>query len=102
MKLELNFPDNFPERLIDVFHGLYPRLSKGDLTECISLDQAIGRRVAENVIALNDYPAQNLSKHTGWGIKSNTTQNIKADNFLKINNIYFWDAELYRSKDMAA
>lgn len=100
MKLELNFPDSFPERLIDVFHGLYPRLSKGDPTECISLDKAIGRRVSENVVALSDYPAKSLSEFAGWGIKSNTTKNIKADNFLKINNMYFGDAELYRSKDI--
>ncbi|WP_180114225.1 MULTISPECIES: hypothetical protein [unclassified Acinetobacter] len=100
MKLELNVPDDFPRQLIDLFHGLHPRLPKGYPTECISLDKAIGRRVAENVIASNNYPAKNLSKFAGWGINSHMTQNIKANNFLKINNMYFWDAELYRSKDI--
>src|SRR5690606_36276788 len=40
------------------------------------------------------------SKFAGWGINSHMTQNIKVNHFLKINNMYFWDAELYRSKDI--
>ena len=28
------------------------------------------------------------------------TQKIKVNNFIKINNMHFWDAELYRSKDI--
>lgn len=100
MKLELNFPDDFPKPLIDVFHHIYPRLSKGYPTEFISLDKVIGRRVAENIFALNSYPNKNLSKFKGWGIKSNITKNIKNNESLKINNMYFWDAEIFRSKDI--
>lgn len=100
MKLELNFPNNFPKQLIDLFHQVHPRLSKGYPTEYISLDKAIGRRVADSIIALNGYPTENLSEFPGWGIKSHTMQNIKNNNFLKVNNLYFWDSELYKSKDI--
>lgn len=100
MKLELNFPDNFPKQLIDLFHQIHPRLLKGYPTEYISLDKALGRRVAESIIALKGYPTENLSACPGWGIKSHTMQNIKSNKFLKVNNLYFWDSELYRSKDI--
>lgn len=100
MRLKLDFPHNFPELFIHTFHHIYHNLTQGLHTELIPLDQAIGRIVAENVVALKTYPAKNQSAFAGWGIESKKTQTTTAKKYLKINHMYFWHSELYRSQDI--
>ena len=100
MRLELDFPHNFPELFIHTFHDIYHKLTQGLHTELIPLDQAIGRRVAEDILALQAYPAKHLAAIEGYGIESQKTEGINAKNYLKINHMYFWHGELYRSQDI--
>ena len=100
MRLELDFPHNFPELFIHTFHHIYQKLTEGLHTELILLDQAIGRRVAEDILALQAYPAKHLAAIEGYGIESQKTEGINAKNYLKINHMYFWHGELYRSQDI--
>ena len=100
MRLELDFPHNFPELFIHTFHHIYQKLTEGLHTELILLDQAIGRRVAEDILALQDYPAKHLAAIEGYGIESKKTEGINTKNYLKINHMYFWQGELYRSQDI--
>ena len=100
MRLELDFPHNFPELFIHTFHHIYQKLREGLHTELIPLDQAIGRRVAEDILALQAYPAKHLAAIEGYGIESQKTEGINAKNYLKINHMYFWHGELYRSQDI--
>ena len=100
MRLELDFPHNFPELFIHTFHDIYHKLTQGLHTELIPLNQAIGRRVAEDILALQDYPAKHLAAIEGYGIESKKTEGINTKNYLKINHMYFWQGELYRSQDI--
>ena len=100
MRLELDFPHNFPELFIHTFHDIYHKLTQGLHTELIPLDQAIGRRVAEDILALEAYPAKHLAAIEGYGIESKRTEGISTKKHLKINNFYTWRGNLYYSQDI--
>ena len=93
MTQKIDFPTNIPNNLIDTFYNIHAHLPLGDTTECVLLENALDRIVSDDVLAVENFPSENLSKYTGWGISSHIVNMLDTDKELNFEKLYFWEYE---------